>query len=189
MIRAQDYLAVLHAIQNCLSKAAELYNMPALENTEIRFDMKGQSAIASASRRNGKLILRFNADAIGLDPAHVINNTIPHEVAHLVNYLDNSTGKNHDAGWKRVCIKLGGTGERVCGSRRLDALKPARRTRKHEYRRPDTGGYVTLGNKYHRHIQQYGKITLILTDIHASGERVKTKVEFFPEDYKGSYMS
>jgi predicted SprT family Zn-dependent metalloprotease len=42
----------------------------------------------------------------------VINlQTVPHEIAHFVCEVK-KIGKNHDKGWKEVCVKLGGDGKR-----------------------------------------------------------------------------
>jgi predicted SprT family Zn-dependent metalloprotease len=60
-----------------------------------------------------KLEINLNINAInGTDEQrdHVINNTIAHEMAHIVNYLLPSSGNNHNRGWQRVCRNLGGDG-------------------------------------------------------------------------------
>jgi predicted SprT family Zn-dependent metalloprotease len=36
--------------------------------------------------------------------------TVPHEIAHFVCKVK-KIGKNHDKGWKEVCVKLGGDGK------------------------------------------------------------------------------
>lgn len=46
---------------------------------------------------------------------NVLNNTIPHEIAHFVCRIHN-LGNNHDEGWKFVCRELGGNGQR-CSNR------------------------------------------------------------------------
>lgn len=42
----------------------------------------------------------------------VINNTIPHEIAHFVCQIK-GFGQNHNSGWKKICKSLGGSGE-IC---------------------------------------------------------------------------
>ena len=37
---------------------------------------------------------------------------ILHEIAHIICFINPRLGKNHDKGWKRVCLAIGGDGER-----------------------------------------------------------------------------
>lgn len=99
---------VLQRIKECIAKADELYGVKL--NPQIRFDLKGRAA-GMAGMRGFQLFLRFNRDMMGREAfTHVLNNTVPHEVAHLVCFVNPNLGKGHDAGWERVCIALGGTG-------------------------------------------------------------------------------
>ena len=61
-----------------------------------------------------KLEINLNINAInGTDEQfnHVLNDTLAHEMAHIVNFLSPKTGKNHNRGWKNVCLRLGGNGK------------------------------------------------------------------------------
>jgi predicted SprT family Zn-dependent metalloprotease len=40
----------------------------------------------------------------------ILNDTVPHEMAHIICFLHPRLGKNHDIGWRKVCKELGGTG-------------------------------------------------------------------------------
>jgi hypothetical protein len=42
---------------------------------------------------------------------HMLNDTVPHEVAHTVCQRFPEFGRNHDGGWKSVCRALGGNGK------------------------------------------------------------------------------
>lgn len=93
-----------------------------LENVSIRFDLRGRSA-GQAGRIGNKLMIRLNIDMMaGEGWEHVLNETIPHEIAHLVCFSNPALGRNHDKGWKRVCVALGGNGER-CHSEKVEYVR------------------------------------------------------------------
>jgi len=78
----------------------------------VTFDLKGRSA-GQARLQKGIYQLRFNLEMMrGSGWDHIIKDTVPHEVAHLVCFNKPSLGRNHDWGWRSVCVKLGGSGER-----------------------------------------------------------------------------
>ena len=95
--------------------ARKLYGV-SLQNVQIRFDLRGRTAGMAGYNTVGgyrRYYLRFNVDMIANSSFnHIINDTVPHEIAHLVCYENPRFGDNHNAGWRRVCKQLGGTGER-----------------------------------------------------------------------------
>ena len=107
-----------------------------LGRVEILFNLRGRVAGMACCRRNRfsgapatDLKLRFNVDMIAGDGYdHILNDCVPHEIAHLVCYANPQLGANHDRGWKRVCVALGGNGER-CRRRGRVRGGPARRER------------------------------------------------------------
>jgi predicted SprT family Zn-dependent metalloprotease len=93
------------------AKAAGLYGLD-FSKVEIRFDLKGRAA-GMAGHRFGRFYLRFNHDMLSREAFdHVLNDTVPHEIAHTVCQMNPMLGRGHDIGWKRVCRALGGSGER-----------------------------------------------------------------------------
>jgi SprT protein len=98
-------------VLDVLEMAHELYSIGDLMYTEIRFDLKGQCA-GQAMIQGSRLILRFNQEAMEKDWDDMFNDTIPHEVAHLVCFKRPELGRNHNRGWKEVCRSLGGAGDR-----------------------------------------------------------------------------
>lgn len=139
-----------------IQKANSIFNI-SLPDIEVRFDLRGRCAgkasvsYAYASCETGKspYTIRFNVDLMtsnGWD--HMLNNTVPHELAHIICFFDPKLGQNHNHGWQRVCILLGGNGERC------HALEttPARKTRKFEYT-TTLGHKVKIGLARHRKIQ------------------------------------
>ncbi len=91
-----------------------LYGMD-LSQVRISFDLKGRAA----GRAGGKgyrmpgsaYWVKFNVDMLTREAfEHVITNTVPHEYAHVVCYMDPSKGSKHNYGWEQVCRALGGSG-------------------------------------------------------------------------------
>lgn len=80
---------------------------------EIDFSLKGRTAGTARASVTPKL--RFNLTALQVEGgwSHLINNTVPHEVAHLVQYLHPSWPKDrrsntpHGAYWRLVMSKFG----------------------------------------------------------------------------------
>ncbi len=94
------------------AKAKVLWPHLDFANVAVRFDLKGRAA-GMACRRGRHYFMRFNADMLEREAFdHIINDTVPHEIAHLVCFMDPSLGRNHDYGWATVCRKLGGSGAR-----------------------------------------------------------------------------
>lgn len=92
-----------------VAAAERMYNVD-FGDVEVRFDLRGKCA-GIAMRRKSKFIVRLNVDFLADDRANMIlNDTIPHEVAHLVCFARPELGRNHDSGWARICRGLGGTG-------------------------------------------------------------------------------
>lgn len=107
--------------QEVIAKANQLFGLTL--NPVITFDIRGTTAgSVRASRVMNPITrvvtvtsckIRFNHAMIlndGFD--HIMNNTIPHEIAHLVCYYRPELGKSHNRGWKRVCQMLVGNGVR-----------------------------------------------------------------------------
>lgn len=129
-----------------LAKAKELYGLD-LSNAEIRFDLKGRAA-GQAYRRGGRYGMRFNFDMLKREAFdHVLNNTVPHEIAHLVCFANPMLGRGHDYGWARVCTALGGTG----ATRHQEEVVMGKGTT-YEYT-TNNGSKVRVGDKHHRSIQ------------------------------------
>ena len=128
------------------AKATELYGLN-FDNVGIRFDLKGRAA-GMACRRGGHMYMRFNRDMLTRDAFdHVINDTVPHEIAHIICFMNPQLGRNHDSGWTRVCRTLGGNGER-CHSEEVVFGKGTT----YEYI-TDRGHTVRMSDKHHAMVQ------------------------------------
>ena len=100
-----------------VEKIKTLYGMD-LSQVRISFDMRGRAAGKAGgkgySMSGSSYYVKFNRDMLTREAfEHIIQDTVPHEYAHVVCYMDPTKGKNHDYGWTRVCRALGGTGART----------------------------------------------------------------------------
>ena len=103
---------IISKCHEAFAKAKVLYGLD-LSAVRISFDLKGRCA-GQAYRKKGVYGMRFNNDMLGRDAFdHVLNDTVPHEVAHIVCFMNPRFGHGHNQGWKQVCISLGGSGERL----------------------------------------------------------------------------
>lgn len=113
----QDRVQQIRAkVAQCIATAETKFGIK-LPHIDIRFDLKGRAA-GMACKRDGVQYLRFNRELMMIDGGwnHIINNTVPHEVAHAVCQAFPQFGKNHNSGWTRVCCALGGNGQRAFSS-------------------------------------------------------------------------
>lgn len=103
---------VIAKCKEMVARAQELYGMD-LSNVRVRFDLKGRAA-GQAYRRGGEYGVRFNHDMMTREAfEHLLNETVPHEYAHIICFMNPQHGRNHDYGWARVCSALGGSAKRT----------------------------------------------------------------------------
>ena len=116
-------------VQELINLANEKYNL-AIPQPDVSFNVTGYRVAGYARRVGPMYFVNLNAEACEKYPEEMLNETIPHEVAHIVCFFNPALGKNHDGGWKRVCRALGGTGSRTHSMQ----LTPAKTIRKWLYR-------------------------------------------------------
>ena len=144
-------------VKECVSLAKQLYGFPlTYGQIDITFKSKGQAA-ASAWMKGFKWTapedktygLKFSTESASLDSDEMLNDTVPHEVAHLVCMYNESLGKNHDYGWVRVCKALGGSGSRTHNQTLTKGVY------KSQYLYQTASGYQTkCGPAVHKRIQR-----------------------------------
>ena len=95
---------VVNRVDQLFKISKELFDVD-LSETVVRFDLRGRVAgYATLTKQEGQkdqLSLRFNTDMMqngGLDT--IINDTVPHEISHLICMLRPELGRNHDRGWR-----------------------------------------------------------------------------------------
>lgn len=129
-----DIRAALTArVQEVLDNASRIFGFT-MPRVHVEFFFKGRNH-GSAARRNGSFYIKLNLLSAQADMNEALNDTIPHEVAHIVCFARPTLGRNHDRGWKRVCMMLGGRPERMCSNPVAEAaIVPARIVSKYQYR-------------------------------------------------------
>ena len=103
---------IISKVKQVLDQAKDLYMVDI--KPAIRFDLKGRCAGIAGRTSAGQYYLRFNTTLMTDDASyqHILNDTVPHEIGHLVCYKKPELGNRHNPGWKRVCAALGGNGKR-----------------------------------------------------------------------------
>lgn len=102
-------------VRQLFKRAQELYGLD-LSKTEINYRLRGRVAGKAVCRHclvSGQKSYRvsFNKGLVmGQHFEDMLVNTTAHEVAHIVCMMDPRLGKDHNSGWRRVCIALGGDG-------------------------------------------------------------------------------
>lgn len=148
--------AIKARVQECIARAEQQFGIK-MPDVQVRFDLRGRAAgVAGMVRRfsGEQFYLRFNVQHIQLGGKtydHLLNDTVPHEVAHTVCQAFPQFGKNHDAGWRRVCIALGGNGSTRYSEN--DAPEAVAQQRPYVYI-TTTGHEVRVTKVLHSKIQQ-----------------------------------
>ena len=164
-------------VKDKVAEAAEKFNLPQLYNVEIRFNLKGRVAGRASylyHKTNPQIfILEFNPEAIAKNWDDMVNNTIPHEVAHSVCQANPKLGRGHNRGWKAVCRVLGGNPVRC----HTYDLTPAKKTRNFLYR-ADNGREEIFKTTRHNKMQK-GIVSAYLTN-----DNVRFTKEHFVKEIK-----
>lgn len=99
-----------------VAKAKELYGID-MSGVPISFNLRGLCAGRTSAKRIGSPVMssylvKFNADMLMREASeHVINDTVPHEYAHILSFIDPIRfGRGHDYVWSKTCQALGGGG-------------------------------------------------------------------------------
>jgi len=165
---------ILETVREVCQRASDKYGV-SLSDIEVDIRNCGKAAGKAQCRRYGNRVtdlkLILNAQLVNeQDAFKLIDEVIPHEIGHLVCFLRPELGNNHDRGWKRVCMALGGSGERC---HKYD-LQKARRTRKAIYN--INGEPMDVGLTVHRRIQAGARYSMACRQ---TGRRTSIRREDF----------
>ncbi len=140
---------VLEKIAALTIQAERLYNIT-LPHIDVRFDLTGRVAGYAGWRTTAGVtnyFMRFNTDMMINSWDHIINETISHEISHHICFSYPHLGRNHDAGWARVCRSLGGSGKRCHNELVIYAKGDT-----YQYT-TTTNAIVNVSSKIHRNVQ------------------------------------
>jgi len=144
---------VLAKCKEVFARAMELYGTD-LSKVAVRFDLKGRCGGMASARGNPRSYhMRFNYDMLMRETGEIVNVVVPHEIAHIVCYMNPKLGHHHDSGWARVCRTLGGTGDRTHD---MDVVYGKGIT--YEYT-TDRGHKVRLNDRRHEIVQRGQTLT------------------------------
>lgn len=148
--------AFIARVRECQTNARERFPSFKLTDEElpIVFVFSGQVA-GMAKRRKNVFNLEFNVEAILKDRDEMINNTIPHEMAHIVDMYLYGGRSSHGHRWQAIIHALGGSPERT----HTIPLTKARRSRRYLYE-ASCGTTVEVGPRHHKSVQTGGKLLL-----------------------------
>lgn len=161
-------LLIKQRCQALVEQAQLQYHLPqaAINKLSINCDLRGRSAgkielryapslggksLWRKTRQLSSIKLRFNLQAAKLDLQDMLQNTLAHEVAHLVIALspERYQQQAHGKDWQRVCLALGGNAQ----TRHSLALSHARIQRRWPYR-DSLGQQHELSTVRHNRLQQ-----------------------------------
>lgn len=143
---------VLQRTKQLLAQAQQMYGVN-LEHVGIRFDLRGRAA-GQACRRGNQYYIRYNRDMLTREAFdHVYNDTVPHEIAHIVCFMKPELGNGHNTGWRRVCRALGGSGDTY---HQEEVVYGKGHT--YEYT-TDRGHKVRMGDRHHAIVQRGQTLT------------------------------
>jgi len=146
------------------------YRVPEYRYTAT--DLRGRAAGQACYNRESEVAdIRLNLEAAKLDMRHMLEDTIPHEVAHIIAF-HNGTDRGHGRVWRSICIDLGGSGER-CHS---IGLTPARKVNRFKYI-TSNGGEVVLTSVRHNKLQ-CGKIISYTAEQHGQRSKIYANSEW-----------
>lgn len=135
---------------------------------------KGITPVATCKfiHTSNKILMVLNRDAIKQNPENMLEDSIPHEVAHAVCFIKPYLGYEHDHGWQAIAKRLGGTG-RATYNDEYDMRQ--RKRRKFIYQVPELGK-VLLSDVRHKRLQAgglaYRARGMRITKEHFTGETV-----------------
>jgi len=153
-------------IRACLLLAVEKYGR-SFPMPRVIFTKRGRVAATANVQDN---TINCNAILLSENEEEFISHTVPHELAHLIDFQLNPgnfqrtrtitrSGRYgwtkcdlHGKTWKAITVAIGGTPER-CHSYDTTNSRVGRKTVKHAYTCKDCGTIMLLGNKAHGQMQ------------------------------------
>jgi|GEM_PF-3404077 len=132
------------------AKARQLFPAFTLQDEDLPIVFTQSGRVAGMAKRKGDIYnIEFNVEAILRDWEEMVNNTIPHEMAHIVDMFLHGGRSSHGPRWQSIAYALG------CNPRRTHniPLTKARRPRRYLYI-ASCGTQIELGSRHHRRVSK-----------------------------------
>jgi predicted SprT family Zn-dependent metalloprotease len=167
-----------------MALARRLYPGHYIPTPNLTFDIRGRSCGGRAlySRAKGICKVQYNLDWYAANPAEYLQNTVTHEIAHIVAAAT-GLGRGHNAGWVRICLALGGDGKRCNDHADVKAVKKARQTNEYLYR-SELGREVWVGPVHHNRLQARGHVNPV-TGRHGYNLITRTSGKIYRDGFTG----
>lgn len=108
IIKDEIVTALTAHTEEVIRKANKMFGI-AMPRVTVKFDLRG-NALATASVKNGEYSINYNTHDAEQVLHEILKDTVPHEVAHLVEYIIRGE-LSHSKYWRGYCIALGGSGK------------------------------------------------------------------------------
>lgn len=105
-------LAQRQVVDKCFAVfaiASDLFPKLDFTKVKINFSLRGDNA-GQARSYFDEYEMRFNADKCITAFNHIVGDTVPHEIAHIICFMIGE-GSSHGSGWRELCKFLGGSGD------------------------------------------------------------------------------
>lgn len=129
-MRPEQKSEILREVRNWIDTANVIYGTD-VRVDHVRFDLKGRCAGQAIRKPGDWFEIRVNPEIAVQNWAEYIDQTIPHEVAHIVQYQVFPRCRGHGRAWKRI-MRAFGKEPRRCHEYDLSTVK-VRRQKRHEY--------------------------------------------------------
>lgn len=143
-------------VRECQANARQLFPGFKLTNEELPIVFVWSGRVAGMAKRQKNVYnLEFNIEAIHRNRTEMVDNTIPHEIAHIVDMYLHGVKSSHGPRWQSIIQALGGSPQRTHDI----PLTKARRSRKYLYE-ASCGTTVEVGPRHHKAVQTGGKLVV-----------------------------
>lgn len=101
--------SIVDATKELLARSRNMFGIT-ITDVSIQVMHSNRRVMGRAIHDRGQYIIELNPDAIVNHKSFIIEEVLPHEMAHLVCFNKPEIGNDHDAGWANACKLLGGSG-------------------------------------------------------------------------------
>ncbi len=152
-----QYLELFRKMESCVEQLQYMFPNHAFDTPTLNTNIKSKRTVGQFRRKHHEV--RLNPEAIAFNYDAILNDVIPHEMAHYgvcVVYRYNRTRvKAHGYEWKAIASKLGAVPRPITNAfygLKLTAGRIAKPRKRYVY---DMGavGEITIGGIQHKRIQ------------------------------------